>query len=100
VYRLGELIRVWRKDNGRPLASVAGEIGISISTLRRLELVEKQVGGGRQGRTVNGGNGHGNGHGSGSGSGGHMDGESVAKVLRWALDQVEQADAKGEAVKL
>ena len=83
MYRLGELIRVWRKDNGRPLASVAGEIGISISTLRRLELGEKQVGGGRQGRQA--GNGNGNGH----GSGGHMDGESVAKVLRWALDQVE-----------
>jgi len=99
VYRLGELIRVWRKDNGRPLASVAGEIGISISTLRRLELGEKQVGGGRQGRQAGNGNGNGNGNGHGSGGGGHMDGESVAKVLRWALDQVERVDAKGEAVR-
>jgi DNA-binding XRE family transcriptional regulator len=39
--RLGELIRKWRFHTERDLGSVAKEIGISYSTLRRVEKGEQ-----------------------------------------------------------
>lgn len=55
--RLGELIRLWRKMKDKGIREIAQDIGISHGTLSRIERGEP------------------------------MEGETLAKVLKWLLDK-------------
>ena len=85
MIKLSEVIRIWRRGTGQSLREASKEIGISVSTLDRLELGKQQVGGGRDGqqhqgqKPVQAGNG--------------LDGKTLARLLCWLLS--EQTTDKG-----
>lgn len=81
---LSNVIRIWRRATGKKLREASQEIGIPIPTLSRIERGQQQVGGGRDGQSHQGQKPATNGNG--------IDGRTLARILRWLLDD----EAKGK----